>query len=78
MQLSLGETQRALDQNEVPVGAEETQSKILAGAIVENVTNFGGVLSKGAGQTPLTEFLRYDDRFGAGPGVLAGRQLVEV
>ncbi len=38
---------------------EDTQSKILPGAIVENLTSFGGVLSKGAGQTPLTDFLRY-------------------
>ncbi len=38
---------------------EETQSKILPGAIVENLTSFGGVLSKGAGQTPLTDFLRF-------------------
>jgi hypothetical protein len=37
----------------------ETQSKILPGAIVENLTSYGGVLTKGAGQTPLTEFLRY-------------------
>ncbi len=36
-----------------------TQCKIRPGAIVENLTSFGGVLAAGAGQTPLTEFLRY-------------------
>ena len=33
-------------------------SKILPGAIVEHLTSFGGVMTRGAGQTPLTEFLR--------------------
>lgn len=34
-------------------------SKILPGAIVEHLTSFGGVMKSGAGQTPLTEFLRH-------------------
>lgn len=34
-------------------------STILPGAIVEHLTSFGGVLTAGAGQTPLTEFLRH-------------------
>ena len=38
---------------------QDTQSKILPGAIVENLTSYGGVLSQGAGQTPLTDFLRF-------------------
>ena len=33
-------------------------STILPGAIVEHLTSFGGVLTAGAGQTPLTEFLK--------------------
>ncbi len=33
-------------------------STILPGAIVEHLTSFGGVMTKGAGQTPLTEFVR--------------------
>jgi len=37
----------------------DSKSTILPGAIVDNLTSFGGVLSAGAGQTPLTEFLRY-------------------
>ncbi len=37
----------------------ETGSTIRPGAIVENLTSFGGDLSAGGGQTPLTEFLRY-------------------
>ena len=36
-----------------------SKSTILPGAIVDNLTSFGGILSAGAGQTPLTEFLRY-------------------
>ncbi|HEX3999259.1 MAG TPA: hypothetical protein VHX65_11970 [Pirellulales bacterium] len=36
-----------------------SKSTILPGAIVDNLTSFGGVLSAGAGQTPLTDFLRY-------------------
>ena len=34
-------------------------STILPGAICEHFTSFGGVMSAGAGQTPLSEFLRY-------------------
>lgn len=34
-------------------------STMLPGAIVEHLTSFGGVMTKGAGQTPLTEFLRH-------------------
>ena len=34
-------------------------SIILPGAICENFTSFGGIMSAGAGQTPLSEFLRY-------------------
>lgn len=34
-------------------------SRILPGAICEHLTSFGGVLSEGAGQTPLTAFLRH-------------------
>jgi uncharacterized protein (TIGR03790 family) len=37
----------------------KSDSTILPGAIVEHLTSFGGVMSKGAGQTPLTEFLRH-------------------
>ena len=37
----------------------DSKSTILPGAIVDNLTSYGGVLSAGAGQTPLTEFLRY-------------------
>ncbi len=37
----------------------ESGSTILPGAIVENLTSFGGVLRRNAGQTPLTEFLRH-------------------
>ena len=37
----------------------ETGSTIRPGAIVDNLTSFGGDLSAGGGQTPLTEFLRY-------------------
>ncbi len=37
----------------------DTKSTILPGAIVDNLTSFGGALSAGAGQTPLTDFLRY-------------------
>lgn len=33
-------------------------STILPGAIVEHLTSFGGVMTKGAGQTPLTEFIK--------------------
>ncbi len=34
-------------------------STILPGAICENFTSYGGVMSAGASQTPLSEFLRY-------------------
>jgi hypothetical protein len=34
-------------------------STILPGAICEHFTSFGGVMRTGAGQTPLSEFLRY-------------------
>ncbi|MFV2068346.1 MAG: hypothetical protein ACC645_15360, partial [Pirellulales bacterium] len=34
-------------------------SKILPGAICDNLTSFGGDLRKNGSQTPLTEFLRY-------------------
>jgi tetratricopeptide (TPR) repeat protein len=34
-------------------------SKIVPGAIVEHLTSFGGMMAKGAGQTPLTEFLKH-------------------
>ena len=37
----------------------DSKSTILPGAIIDNLTSFGGVLSAGAGQTPLTDFLRY-------------------
>ena len=36
-----------------------TGNKIQAGAICENFTSFGGMLRENAGQTPLTEFLRF-------------------
>jgi uncharacterized protein (TIGR03790 family) len=36
-----------------------SKSRIVPGAICDNLTSFGGVLSTGSGQTPLTEFLRY-------------------
>ena len=34
-------------------------STILAGAIVEHLTSFGGAMASSAGQTPLTEFLKH-------------------
>ena len=36
-----------------------SHSAISPGAILEHLTSFGGVLSKGADQTPCTEFMRY-------------------
>ncbi|MFZ5828622.1 MAG: hypothetical protein ACOY3P_00970, partial [Planctomycetota bacterium] len=36
-----------------------SKSTILPGAICENFTSYGGMLQSGAGQTPLTEFLRF-------------------
>jgi hypothetical protein len=38
---------------------KQSGSTILPGAICENLTSYGGILSSGAGQTPLTEFLRF-------------------
>ncbi len=38
---------------------EDSRSKILPGAIVENLTSFGAVFSQGTGQTVLTDFLRF-------------------
>ena len=35
-----------------------SESPILPGAICEHLTSFGGMLREGAGQTPLSEFLR--------------------
>jgi hypothetical protein len=37
---------------------KKSGSTILAGAICEHLTSFGGAMLEGAGQTPLTEFLR--------------------
>ena len=37
---------------------ENSGSKILPGAICENLTSFGGIFTPSAGQTPLSEFLR--------------------
>ncbi len=37
----------------------KSRSRILPGAICENLTSFGGILRGSASQTPLTEFLRY-------------------
>jgi uncharacterized protein (TIGR03790 family) len=34
-------------------------SKILPGAICENLTSFGGIMAEGSPQTPLSEFLRH-------------------
>jgi uncharacterized protein (TIGR03790 family) len=36
-----------------------SHSAILPGAICDNFTSFGGIMSSGSGQTPLSEFLRY-------------------
>ncbi|MEX2113601.1 MAG: hypothetical protein WD845_10475 [Pirellulales bacterium] len=38
---------------------QETRSTILHGAICENFTSFGGILTEGQSQTPLTEFIRF-------------------
>ncbi|MGW8256900.1 MAG: TIGR03790 family protein [Thermoguttaceae bacterium] len=38
---------------------EHSGSTILPGAICDNFTSYGGVMVKGAQQTPLSEFLRY-------------------
>ena len=37
----------------------KSNSKFMPGAIGDNLTSFGGVLKKGAGQTPLTAFLKF-------------------
>ena len=37
---------------------QKSQSKIIPGAICENLTSFGGRLEENAGQSPLTNFLR--------------------
>lgn len=37
----------------------DSESRILPGAICDHFTSLGGILRSGAGQTPLTEFLRY-------------------
>jgi len=36
----------------------KSQSTLLPGAIAEHLTSFGGMIQKGAGQTPCTEFIR--------------------
>lgn len=36
-----------------------SRSKILPGAICENFTSFGGIMTEGSSQTPLSELLRY-------------------
>lgn len=38
---------------------QQCGSTILPGAICEHLTSLGGILREGAGQTPLTEFLRH-------------------
>jgi uncharacterized protein (TIGR03790 family) len=38
---------------------EKCGSRILPGAICEHLTSYGGILNTGAGQTPLSEFLRF-------------------
>lgn len=38
---------------------KKSGSTILPGAICEHLTSFGGIMRAGAGQTPLTEFLRH-------------------
>jgi hypothetical protein len=43
-----------------------TRSRILPGAICDNFTSFGGVMTEGGSQTPLTEFLRYGAAGSAG------------
>jgi hypothetical protein len=37
----------------------DSRSKILPGAIVENLTSFGGVFGEGTGQTVLSDYLRF-------------------
>lgn len=41
------------------VNWKKSGSTILPGAICEHLTSFGGILTEGASQTPLTEFLRH-------------------
>jgi uncharacterized protein (TIGR03790 family) len=43
-----------------------TRSTILPGAICDNLTSFGGVMTERGGQTPLTEFLAYGAAGSAG------------
>lgn len=38
---------------------EKSNSKMLPGAICEHLTSLGGVMRSGAGQTPLTEFIKH-------------------
>lgn len=38
---------------------KSSASTILPGAICEHLTSYGGMMREGAGQTPLSEFLRY-------------------
>ena len=38
---------------------EEAYSKTLPGAIVENLTSEGGIMNWGAGQTPISDFIRH-------------------
>jgi uncharacterized protein (TIGR03790 family) len=44
----------------------QTRSRIVPGAICDNFTSFGGVMTEGGSQTPLTEFLRYGAAGSAG------------
>ncbi|MEX0679249.1 MAG: TIGR03790 family protein [Pirellulales bacterium] len=44
----------------------QTRSRILPGAICDNFTSFGGVMTEGSPQSPLTEFLRYGAAGSAG------------
>lgn len=41
------------------VNWKASRSTILPGAICEHFTSYGGIMRAGAGQTPLSEFLRY-------------------
>ena len=45
---------------------EATRSTILPGAICDNFTSYGGIMRFGAGQTPLTDFLRHGAAGAAG------------
>ena len=44
----------------------DSKSKIVPGAIGDNLTSSGGVMTTGSGQTKLTEFLRYGAAGGSG------------